>query len=162
MGCILQSPNGTNGSYVYPYKVGRALTIRVIRVSDCKIRSIPFDWPIRCNVRWKSLVPRQNRSLPIFVVPRAMQGERDIEIRCAHTNKWVPTFGKLSGDSVVWLQLCWRAYLWYLHSISVFWDINNFCYFISSDSHLAWRNFWIVKHSILSLSVILQLSFYWV
>lgn len=152
MGCILQSPNSTNGSgFVYSYKAGRALAIRAIRVSDCEIRSIPFDWPIRCNVRWKSLVPRQNRSLPIFVVPRAMQGERDIEIRCVRTDKWVPTFGKLSGDSVLWLQLCLRAYPRYLRSISVLWDTNYFCRFISFHSHLTWRNFWIVKRSILSL-----------
>lgn len=30
---------------------------------DCKIRSIPFDWPIRCNVRWKSLLPRPESQL---------------------------------------------------------------------------------------------------
>jgi len=69
-----------------PIKPERTLAIRAIRVSDCKIRSISFDWPIRCNVRWKSLLPRQNRSLPIFVVPRAMLGERDIEMRRALTN----------------------------------------------------------------------------
>lgn len=124
------SPQTARRLRLLPIKLERStLTVRAIQVSDCKIRSIPFDWPIRCNVRWKSLLPRQNRSLPIFVVPRAMLGET--RYRDSMRSRWQMGSGlrEMSGDSVAWSQLCSRAYLWCLRLISVLWDTNYFCWF---------------------------------
>lgn len=68
------------------------LTVSMTR-PHCKIgiyRWILFDWPIHCNVQWKSL---QNRSLPIFVVP---QPERSREIGCVRIDEWLLRFWKMS------------------------------------------------------------------
>lgn len=141
-----------------PIKPERTLAVRAIRVSDCKIRSIPFDWPIRCNVRWKSLLPCQNRSLPIFVVPQAMLGERDIEIRCA---RWQMGFSlwEMSGDSIAWSQLYSQAYLRCLRlTYQSFRTQIIFAASIPADLRLTRWNFHIVTFDFTYSIVIFQLS----
>lgn len=71
MGCILQCPDGTNsggredeGASSAPIKCReKRRDWPAIRSPDYKIRSILSDWSIRCNVRWKSLLPRRESQL---------------------------------------------------------------------------------------------------
>lgn len=69
------------------------LTVSTIQPTDRIIgieRRILFDWPICCNVRWKSF---RNRSLSILVVPHL---ERAREIGHVHIDVWRSIFWKMS------------------------------------------------------------------